>query len=246
MMKEVTMQLYPAIDIINGQAVRLIQGDYSQETVYDKDPVKVARKWAEAGASFIHVVDLDGALNGQWANKEVISAIVKAVDVPVQTGGGIRTLEDIKERLDVGINRVILGTVAIKEPQLVGEAVKYFGSEKILVGIDAKEGQVAIHGWEEVSHLSALDLCKQVKAMGVTTIVYTDIAKDGMMAGPNIEQTSFLASETGLSLIASGGVASYEDLDKVKNSLATGVIIGKALYTEAIELKKAIDTYEKG
>lgn len=240
------MQLYPAIDIIDGQAVRLVQGDYNQETVYDKNPVKVAKAWASAGASFIHVVDLDGALNGKWANKEAISDIVKAVDIPVQTGGGIRSLSDIKERLDVGINRVILGTVAIKNPEIVKEAVEMFGSEKIVVGIDAKDGMVAIHGWEEVSTMSALALCKKVKSMGIRTIIYTDIAKDGMMLGPNIEQTSYLASETGMNLIASGGVASYDDLDKVSKSLAKGVIIGKALYTKAIELRKAIDLYEKG
>lgn len=240
------MRLYPAIDIINGQAVRLVQGDYDKETVYDKDPVQVAKKWEAAGASFIHVVDLDGALDGTWKNKEVISNIVKEVNIPVQTGGGIRTMNDIAERLEVGLNRVILGTVAIKQPELVGEAVAKFGSDRIVVGIDAKKGMVAIHGWEEVSNVSALDLCLKVKDMGVSTIVYTDISKDGMMQGPNIEETAKLVRETGMDIIASGGVSCYKDLGNVRDIDAEGVIIGKALYTDAIDLKTAVDQYEKG
>jgi len=238
------MRLYPAIDIINGQAVRLVQGDYKKETVYDKDPVQVARQWEEAGATYIHVVDLDGAQDGTWKNKETISKIVKNVKIPVQTGGGIRTLEDIEERLSVGVTRVILGTVAIKNPELVSEAVKKFGHEAIVVGIDAKEGMVAIHGWEQVSDMSALELCLKVKAMGVTTIIYTDIAKDGMMQGTNIEQTSQLIKETGMDIIASGGVSCYEDILKVSEIKAEGVIIGKALYTKAIDLKTAVQQFE--
>lgn len=239
------MRLYPAIDIINGQAVRLVQGDYKKETVYDKDPVAVAKKWEAAGASFIHVVDLDGALDGQWANEKVITAIAEAVNIPVQTGGGVRTLEDIEERLKAGISRVILGTVAVKEPELVAHAVAKFGSDRIVVGIDAKNGMVAIHGWAEVSEMTALTLCQAAKSVGVKTIVYTDIAKDGMMQGPNIDQTKHLVDSTGLDIIASGGVSCYDDLDKVKASGAEGVIIGKALYTEAIDLTKAIEDYEK-
>ncbi len=238
------MRLYPAIDIINGQAVRLVQGDYKKETVYDKDPVQVARQWEDAGAGYIHVVDLDGAQDGTWKNKATISDIVKSVKIPVQTGGGIRSLKDIEERLSVGISRVILGTVAIKNPDLVIEAVKKFGQEAIVVGIDAKDGMVAIHGWEQVSDKSALDLCLKVKAMGVSTIIYTDIAKDGMMLGPNIEQTGQLIKETGMDIIASGGVSCYEDIQKVSEIKAEGVIIGKALYTKAIDLKTAIQRFE--
>ena len=238
------MRLYPAIDIINGQAVRLMQGDYKKETVYDKDPVQVAKQWEDAGADYIHVVDLDGAQDGTWKNRETISNIVKSVKIPVQTGGGIRSLQDIEERLSVGIARVILGTVAIKNPALVSEAVNKFGHEAIVVGIDAKDGMVAIHGWEQVSDMSALDLCLKVKAMGITTIIYTDIAKDGMMLGPNIEQTRQLIQETGMNIIASGGVSNYEDLEKVSQIQAEGVIIGKALYTKAIDLKKAIRQFE--
>ncbi|PKM53968.1 MAG: 1-(5-phosphoribosyl)-5-[(5-phosphoribosylamino)methylideneamino]imidazole-4-carboxamide isomerase [Firmicutes bacterium HGW-Firmicutes-5] len=238
------MRLYPAIDIINGQAVRLVQGDYKKETVYDKDPVQVAKQWEDAGAGYIHVVDLDGAQDGTWKNKATISDIVKSVKIPVQTGGGIRSLKDIEERLSVGIRRVILGTVAIKNPDLVIAAVKKFGQEAIVVGIDAKDGMVAIHGWEQVSDMSALDLCLKVKAMGVSTIIYTDIAKDGMMLGPNIEQTGQLIKETGMDIIASGGVSCYEDIQKVSEIKAEGVIIGKALYTKAIDLKTAIQRFE--
>ena len=238
------MRLYPAIDIINGQAVRLVQGDYKKETVYDKDPVQVARQWEEAGATYIHVVDLDGAQDGTWKNKETISNIVKNVKIPIQTGGGIRSLEDIEERLSVGITRVILGTVAIKNPELVAEAIKKYGHEAIVVGIDAKDGMVAIHGWEQVSDMSALELCLKVKDMGVTTIIYTDIAKDGMMLGTNIEQTHQLIKETGMDIIASGGVSCYEDIQKVSEIKAEGVIIGKALYTKAIDLKTAVQQFE--
>lgn len=239
------MRLYPAIDIIGGQAVRLVQGDYDQETVYDKDPVAVAKRWEEAGASYIHVVDLDGALDGKWANRKVISAIAESVSIPVQTGGGIRTLEDIEERLSAGVARVILGTVAVKQPEIVAHAVTKFGSDKIVVGIDAKDGMVAVHGWEEVSTVPALALCEGMKEVGVRTIVYTDIAKDGMMEGPNVEQTQMLSEASGLEVIASGGVSCYEDLANVKKSGVPGCIIGKALYTGVIDLKTAVDKYEK-
>lgn len=239
------MRIYPAIDIIKGQAVRLVQGNYDQETVYDTDPVAVAQKWEEAGASYIHVVDLDGALDGKWANKKTITAIVDAVNIPVQTGGGIRSLDDIAERLRAGVSRVILGTVAVKNPEIVSHAVIKFGADKIVVGIDAKNGMVAVHGWEEVSDISALSLCKACKQVGVKTIIYTDIAKDGMMQGPNIEQTQRLVEATGLEIIASGGVSSYKDIADIKSCGAEGAIIGKALYTDALDLKEAVNKFEK-
>jgi phosphoribosylformimino-5-aminoimidazole carboxamide ribotide isomerase len=240
------MRLYPAIDVKNGKCVRLKQGQFDQETVYSNSPADIAKRWEEAGSSFIHVVDLDGALDGKWTNKEAISSIVKAVKIPVQTGGGVRSLNDIKLRLEVGINRVILGTLAIKQPEIVKEAIDLFGAEKIVVGIDAKDGMVAVHGWEEVSSVSALDLCLKMKAYGVTTIVYTDIAKDGMMSGPNIEQTKALVEKTGLDIIASGGVSNIEDLKNVASINAEGAIIGKALYTDAINLEEAVQLFEGG
>jgi phosphoribosylformimino-5-aminoimidazole carboxamide ribotide isomerase len=239
------MRLYPAIDIKNGKCVRLLQGQFDKETVYSDSPIEVAKRWEECGASFIHVVDLDGALDGVWTNKQTISSIVNAVNIPVQTGGGIRKIEDIEERLNVGLNRVIIGTLAIKEPEIVKEAVKRFGSDKIVVGIDAKDGMVAVHGWEEVSKVSALDLCLQMKEYGINTIVYTDISKDGMMSGPNIEQTKELVEKTGMDIIASGGVANMEDLKNVDSINADGAIIGKALYTEAIDLTEAVKLFEK-
>lgn len=240
------MRIYPAIDIIKGRAVRLVQGRYDKETVYDADPAAVARRFEAAGASFIHVVDLDGALDGVWANKKTIAGIAAAVSIPVQTGGGVRSISDIKERLDAGIARVILGTVAVKQPELVREAVELFGADAIAVGIDAKDGMVAIHGWEEVSQKSALDLCLQVKEMGVRTVIYTDIAKDGMMQGPNVAQTRRLIEKTGLDIIASGGVATYDDLAEVAEAKAEGAIVGKALYTNAIDLAEAVSRFERG
>lgn len=239
------MRLYPAIDIKNGKCVRLLQGQFDKETVYSDSPIEVAKKWKEAGASFIHVVDLDGALDGIWTNKKTIASIVQDVNIPVQTGGGIRKLEDIEERLNVGLNRVIIGTLAIKKPELVKQAVKKFGSDKIVVGIDAKDGMVAVHGWEEVSEVSALDLCLQMKEYGVNTIVYTDISKDGMMSGPNIEQTKELVEKTGMDIIASGGVSNIDDLKNIRSINAEGAIIGKALYTEAIDLVEAVKLFEK-
>lgn len=239
------MRLYPAIDIKNGKCVRLLQGQFDKETIYSERPMEVAKKWQQAGASFIHVVDLDGALDGIWTNKEAIGSIVNAVNIPVQTGGGIRKIEDIEERLNVGLNRVIIGTLAIKQPEIVKEAVERFGADKIVVGIDAKDGMVAVHGWEEVSKVSALDLCLQMKEYGVNTIVYTDIAKDGMMSGPNLEQTKELVEKTGMDIIASGGVSNIDDLKNVESINAEGAIIGKALYTEAIDLVEAVKLFEK-
>lgn len=239
------MRLYPAIDIKNGKCVRLKQGKFNEQTIYANHPYEMAKKWKDAGASYIHVVDLDGALDGIWTNKEAIEKIVNAVDIPVQTGGGIRTIRDIEERLNVGIDRVIIGTLAVKNPSFVKDAIEKFGSDKIVVGIDAKDGMVAINGWEEVSLMSALDLCQKMKGYGVKTIVYTDISKDGMLIGPNVEYTKYLIDETSLDIIASGGVASMEDLKDVEKINAEGAIIGKALYTQAIDLKEAVTLFEK-
>lgn len=240
------MRIYPAIDIKDGKCVRLSQGRFDKVTVYNENPVEVAKAWKNAGASCIHLVDLDGALLGNQANKEVIREIVKAVNIPIQTGGGIRNLEAIQERLSLGVARVIIGTAAVKNPELVKEAIDLFGADKIVVGIDAKDGKVAVEGWEELSSVSAVDLALQMKKMGVRTIVYTDISKDGMLSGLNIQATKELIDATGMDIIASGGVASLTDLEKVSKINAEGVIIGKALYQGSIDLKEAISLYEGG
>lgn len=239
------MRLYPAIDIKSGKCVRLKQGKFNEQTIYANNPYDIAEKWADKGASYIHVVDLDGALDGVWTNKDAIEKIVKAVNIPVQTGGGIRTIRDIEERLSIGIDRVIIGTLAVKNPSFVKDAIEKFGSDKIVVGIDAKDGMVAINGWEEVSLMSALDLCQKMKGYGVKTIVYTDISKDGMLIGPNVAYTKYLIEETNLDIIASGGVSSINDLKDVEKINAEGAIIGKALYTGAIDLEEAVSLFEK-
>lgn len=239
------MRIYPAIDIKNGKCVRLRQGNFDDMTVYNDNPVEVAKEWIKNGASYIHLVDLDGAREGSGVNSDIIKEIANLSDVPVQTGGGIRTIEDIENKLALGVRRVILGTVAVKNPEIVKEAVEKFG-DAIAVGIDAKNGMVAVSGWEEVSEVSAVDLCVKMRDYGVKTIIYTDISKDGMMSGPNIEDTKEIVDATGIDIIASGGVSGMNDLENVDKINAHGAIIGKALYTGAINLKEAVDRFERG
>ena len=239
------MQIYPAIDIIDGKAVRLSQGKFDEVTVFNDNPADAAKDWADAGATYIHIVDLDGARYGKSFIIDVLKEISSKYDIPVQTGGGVRTIEDVTARIEAGASRVIIGTAAVKNPELVKKAVELYG-DKIAVGVDAKDGLVAIKGWEEVSNVTAVDLCLKMKEFGVKTIIYTDISKDGMMCGPNIESTKELIEKTGLDIIASGGVSKIEDLENVYNINAQGVIIGKALYNGAINLKDVIDKFEKG
>jgi phosphoribosylformimino-5-aminoimidazole carboxamide ribotide isomerase len=233
------MRLYPAIDLKDGKCVRLLQGDYNEVTVYGNDPVEMAKKWESLGGDVLHVVDLDGAKEGKGMNDEVVANIAQALKMPVEIGGGIRSIEDIERKLSTGVARVILGSAAVKNPALVKEAVEKFGAEKIIIGVDAKNGKVAVEGWLEVTDHSALDFCKELKKMGVTTVIYTDIAKDGMMQGPNLEETKKLVEESGLDIIASGGVSSIEDLKALAAIGVEGAIIGKAIYTDAIDLKEA-------
>lgn len=237
------MQIYPAIDLKDGKCVRLKQGDFNEVTVFNDEPYLVAKDFESKKATFVHVVDLDGARHGSSYSNEVIKKIIDNVSIPVQVGGGIRTIEDIKQKFDMGVSRVILGTVAIKNPDLVKEAVDLFG-DKIAVGIDAKDGFVAISGWEEVSEISAIDLALSMKEIGVKTIIYTDISKDGMMNGINVTYTKKLVDETGLDIIASGGVSNYDDLENAKNINVSGIIIGKAIYQGSIDLEKAVYLYE--
>ncbi len=238
------MILFPAIDIRNGQCVRLRQGSFQDILVYSDMPIKIAKQWEAAGASFIHIVDLDGALVGHSVNDEVIKNIVSEVKIPVQVGGGIRTIKDIENKLNLGVERVIIGTKAVVDPGFIREAVATFGSKQIVIGIDAKDGMVAIEGWEKVSNYHAVSLAIEMKKCGVKTIVYTDISKDGMLQGPNIEHTKELVDNTGLNIIASGGVSSLKDLEKLEEINVYGAIVGKALYEDRIDLKKAVKLFE--
>ncbi len=233
------MRIYPAIDIKDGKCVRLTQGSFSDVTTYGDDPVQMAQKWESLGAEFLHTVDLDGAQKGSGINRQVIIKIAKALNIPVQTGGGIRTIDDIRELIDGGISRVILGTVAVKNPDLVDAAVKEFG-DKIAVGIDAKDGLVAISGWEEVSSVSALELATEMCKKGVKTIIYTDIATDGMLSGPNVSAMKQMADSVDANIIASGGVGSTDDILSLIPTGVEGVIVGKALYAGKVDLKDAL------
>lgn len=239
------MKLYPAIDLKDGKCVRLLQGDYNEVTVYGNHPGEMAKKWESLGGDFLHIVDLDGAKAGKGINEAAIKDIVASVNIPIELGGGIRSLEDIKLQLDRGVNRVILGSAAIKNRALVKEAIETFGAEKIVVGVDAKGGMVAIEGWLEVTDTTALAFCKELERMGVQTVIYTDIAKDGMMQGPNIEETKKLVDETNLQIVASGGVSSLEDLKALEKIGVHGAIIGKAIYTGAIQLEEAVALFKK-
>lgn len=239
------MQLYPAIDMKNGQCVRLKQGEFKEITVYSDAPERVAAYWEEKGATFLHLVDLDGALAGHSVNEEVIRKIAGTVSIPIQIGGGIRDEAAVERMLDLGINRVIIGTKAVENPLFICDMVKKFGSDRIVVGVDAKNGRVAIEGWEKVSEASASDLCRQMKAYGVRHIVYTDISKDGMLSGPNVEATKALTEETDMDIIASGGMSAMEDLRRLHEAGVRGAIIGKALYENRIDLKEAVETFEK-
>ncbi len=238
------MKLYPAIDIKDGQCVRLRQGVYDDKTVYADKPCEVAKEFEEAGARFIHLVDLDGAREGRSVNDEAVKAIIDCVSIPVEIGGGIRTTEDISRKLDLGVSRVIIGTEAVRRPEFVKESIRQFGADKIIVGIDAKDGKVAVSGWEEISKITAVELALLMKEMGVKTIIYTDISKDGMLSGPNIMQTKKLAEATGLEIVASGGVSSVQDLRELAKAGVDGAILGKAIYEHKIDLKEVAKEFE--
>lgn len=238
------MQLYPAIDLKDGKCVRLKQGGFDDITVYSEEPYKVAKYFEQNNASFIHLVDLDGALKGHSVNEEAIKKIVNSVNIPCELGGGIRTMEDIGRVLSYGIFRVIIGTKAVSNPEFIDEAVKKFGAEHIVAGVDAKNGIVAVEGWEKLSDMTALSLCMRMKESGIKSIVYTDIAKDGMLMGPNIAMTKELTDKTGLNIIASGGVSSMDDLRKLNEAGIKGAIIGKAIYENRVEIGKAVDELE--
>lgn len=234
------MKLFPAIDIIEGCAVRLVKGDYAQKTVYSTQPVAVAKKFAEAGATYLHLVDLEGAKDGSTPNLEVIREIVKESGLLVEVGGGIRTEETIQKYLDAGVFRVILGTAAVQNPEFLKQMVQKYG-EKIAVGVDIKDGKVAVKGWTELSQESCFDFCQKLEEMGVKTIICTDISKDGLLAGTNLALYKEMSEKFSVDIVASGGVTTLEDIAQLQKMGLYGTILGKALYTKNIDLKQAID-----
>lgn len=236
------MLIIPAIDIREGRVVRLLQGSYEKETVYSEEPVDTAKRWVSCGAKRLHVVDLDGALSGELKNLDVVEDIISQTGASVELGGGVRTKEAIKKVLDGGVEFVILGTKACQDKPLLKEAAADFG-EKIIVSIDARDGWVATEGWTKVSQTTVSDLAGQAESAGVKTIVYTDISRDGMLKGPGLEGIKDILDSTRLSVIASGGVSSQEDITRLDKMGVTGIIIGKALYEGRIDLKQVIEEY---
>ena len=237
------MIFFPAIDLKDGQCVRLFQGDMDQVTVFGDDPAGQAKGFADAGAKWLHVVDLNGAFSGRPVNEDAVSGILDRIDIPVQLGGGIRDMQTIDFWLDRGVRRVILGTVAVRDPDLVKQACKRH-PDPVVVGIDARDGMVAVEGWTELSEITGLELAKEFEDCGVAAIIYTDIARDGAMDGPNIEATVGLANAVSVPVIASGGVSSLEDLEALKaagTGLLEGVISGRALYDGRIDLAAAVE-----
>lgn len=237
------MLIFPAIDIRGGKCVRLVKGDFNQETVFGERPEIMAKKWEDEGAQYLHLVDLDGARAGEPKNLNVVEMILQTVDIPVELGGGIRTMDDIKKALDIGVTRVILGSVAVKNPQLVKDACKKYGSERIVVGIDAKDGIVAVEGWGVSGDVKATELAKKMAEGGVKHIIYTDISRDGTLSGVNAEATAEIARVSGIKVVASGGVSSIEDIKNVKKYAADGiegVIVGKSIYTGSLSLPEAL------
>ncbi len=240
------MKLYPAIDLKDGQCVRLLRGEMDKATVFNDDPGAQAKAFEDAGTEWIHVVDLNGAFAGKAVNADAVSSILGSVEAKVQMGGGIRTLENVAFWLEKGLSRVILGTVALRDPDLVKQACKEFPGQ-IAVGIDAKDGFVAVEGWAEVSEITAHDLGLKFEDAGVSVIIYTDIARDGAMQGPNIEATASLAEALSTPVILSGGVSSLDDLKEVKKAEGSGiegVISGRALYDGRINVAEAIEVLQ--
>ncbi|MDQ2975349.1 MAG: 1-(5-phosphoribosyl)-5-[(5-phosphoribosylamino)methylideneamino]imidazole-4-carboxamide isomerase [Acidobacteriota bacterium] len=235
----------PAIDLRDGRCVRLTQGRKDNTTVYDGDPIEIARSYEVVGAQMIHVVDLDGAFaNPNSRNREVLRKIISGITIPLQFGGGLRSLEDVAQVIELGVARVVIGTLAVESPTILDQALRLFGADRIAVGVDAKNEQVLTRGWEKEGKLSALDLAQKVASMGIERIIYTDVARDGMLTGVNVKQTCAIARESGLKVTASGGVSSLEDIKRLNDASECGidsVIVGKALYEGRFSLKDAIN-----
>ena len=239
MILEDRMNLFPAIDLIGGKAVRLIKGDYDQVTVYSNDPVSVAKDFEACGAKYLHVVDLEGARDGTLANIDTIKNIIDNTSLFVEVGGGIRSMETVKKYVEAGAERVILGTAAVTDPEFLVAAVKEYG-DKIAVGVDIKDGAVAIKGWRETSSLTCFDFCEKLSTLGVKTIICTDISKDGLLGGTNLELYAELSARFNMDITASGGVSSLEDVKRLARMNMYGAILGKALYTGNIDLREAL------
>ena len=232
------MQILPAIDLRGGKCVNLVQGIAEQKTVFSDSPIDMAKRWQAEGAEYLHLVDLDGAFQGESANLHIVREIVDVLDIPAQLGGGIRNMEQLEAVLALGVHRAILGTAALKQPRLVKQACEKHG-ERIAVGIDAKDGMVATHGWLEVSQKSAVEFAMEMAE--VQTLIYTDIKSDGMLKGPNTEATANIVNAVSADVIASGGVTSLSDIERLKEIGASGTIIGRALYTGDLALCDAIE-----
>ena len=238
------MLVIPAIDIKDGRCVRLKQGDFSSKTVYEKDPVKVAVSFQAAGAKRLHVVDLDGAESGISKNQNIITSIIADVDLPIQIGGGLRTFEQIEQWLTLGVDRVVVGTVAVARPEILKKILQKFRPSKVVLAIDARAGKVAVEGWQKDSEVEAEDLALKFQEFGLERILYTDISRDGMFTGPNIASTRDIAEKTGMKVIASGGVSSLADLRNLQSLESYGVdsvVIGRAFYERRILPEEVFD-----
>jgi len=234
------MEVIPAIDLRLGLCVRLFQGDYQQETVFSDEPVSVALAWQEQGAPRLHLVDLDGAAGGVPVNLEVITSIIHNLTIPVQIGGGIRDIATAESLLSAGADRVVLGTAAVENPSLVEDLCQKHGNHRVVIAVDAKDGQVAIKGWLETTEVKAQDLVEQMALLGVGRILYTDISRDGTLTEPNFEANADLVRTTDMAVLASGGIATLDDVRRLVGTGAEGAILGRALYTDAFSLREAI------
>ncbi|MBA7623143.1 1-(5-phosphoribosyl)-5-[(5-phosphoribosylamino)methylideneamino] imidazole-4-carboxamide isomerase [subsurface metagenome] len=234
------MEVIPAIDLKGGKCVRLYQGDYRQETVFSEEPIDIARRWQSLGARRLHIVDLDGAAKGELCHISLIEEIARAVPIPLQLGGGLRRIEAIAQALELGVACAILGTAAIEDHALIQEACNRFGN-RIIVSIDARDGYVATHGWQERTEVTAIELVQRMASIGVERFIYTDIARDGTLTEPNFDAVAELVAKTSLPIIAAGGIASLEHLKKLFRIGVEGAIVGRAIYTGDIDLKQALD-----
>ncbi|MBP38440.1 MAG: 1-(5-phosphoribosyl)-5-[(5-phosphoribosylamino)methylideneamino]imidazole-4-carboxamide isomerase [Dehalococcoidia bacterium] len=239
------MEILPAIDLRNGHCVRLTQGDYDRETVFDDDPVGVAKRWLDQGARRLHVVDLDGARDGVRGNADAVAAIVQAVDIPIQLGGGVRDAAEAHRLIDIGVDRVIIGTAAIEAPDEVRAVVDDIGTEHVIVGIDAKDGMVQTRGWHETSKVTAIDLASQMVEIGVRRFIYTDTSRDGTLTHPNFDAVAELSDNLRYPIIVAGGIASIDDLVGLAKMGVESAISGMAIYSGALDLKCAIETIDE-